>query len=62
MSFSTGRGLTKLYEVGICCICELAQYTKQNDKELNTLLNDMEMREGMGQQLTDKLWRVAKRW
>ena len=38
----------------------IAKYTKQNDKELNTLLNDMEMREGMGQRLTDKLWRVAK--
>jgi hypothetical protein len=36
------------------------KYTKQNDKELNTLLNDMEMRKGMGQRLTDKLWRVAK--
>jgi hypothetical protein len=53
----------------IYCTCKLkilyidpsnTKYTKQNDKELNTLLNDMKMREGMGQRLTDKLWRVAK--
>jgi len=36
--------------------------TQNNYKELNTLLNDMEMKEGMCQRLTDKLWRVAKRW